>query len=93
MSTRKSKGADRGQRIQDLCRTIWGNWDYDYELDIETDDYEEYQCFVKKDYGTAFGDPLTATMLCKGEEGAWSELERMLEHMAAQVQKKAATNA
>lgn len=47
----------RGQRIEANCKIIWG--DGDYEIDIETDDWENWQCSVKRDYGDEFGPPWT----------------------------------
>lgn len=66
----------RGQRIQANCVTIWGNGDYD--LDLETDDWQTFWAIVKKDFGTYFGPPLTITGVCRSEGHAWSELDRML---------------
>jgi hypothetical protein len=83
-TTMSSEGALQGKRIQDLCQILWGN--YDYELDIETDDWEVYQCIVRKDFGSSFGPPLTMTGLCNSEDEAWNELERMLGLWATQVQ-------
>lgn len=74
----------RGQRIQTNCEIIWGNADYD--LDIETDDWETYACVVKKDFGSHFGPPLTMTGICNSEEQAWRELDRMLDVWARQIQ-------
>lgn len=76
--------SDQGRRIEDYCKIIWGNGDYD--LDIETDDWVDYCCHVKKDFGTSFGPPLTMTGLCRSENGAWNELERMLGIWATQAQ-------
>lgn len=64
------------QRIQNYCETIWGP--DDYEIDTETDDYEKYQAFVKKDYGDSYGPLLTMTPICNSNDRAWNELERML---------------
>ena len=66
----------RGQQIQVYCEIIWGKADYD--IDIETDDWVSYVGIVKKDFGTAFGPPLTITGLCKSSEHVWKELDRML---------------
>lgn len=76
----------RGQRIQANCKTIWGDHN-DYDLDVETDDYVNYACYVKADYGLSFGPPLTATSLCPSEAAAWAELDRMLELWATQVKR------
>jgi hypothetical protein len=74
----------RGQIIQANCKIIWG--DADYDLDVETDDWVTYSCIVKKDFGSHFGPPLTMTGICNSEEHAWRELERMLDVWARQVQ-------
>jgi hypothetical protein len=74
----------RGQRIQTNCKIIWG--DADYELDVETDDWVTYTCVVRKDLGLHFGPPLTMTGICNSEEQAWRELDRMLDVWARQVQ-------
>lgn len=66
----------QGQRIQANCAIIWGNGDYD--LDIERDDWETFWAVVRKDFGTSFGRPLTLTRICRSEEHAWRELDRML---------------
>ena len=68
------------------CEAIWGD-DFEYDLDIETDDYLYYTCHVKKDFGTSFGPPLTMTSLCPSPEAAWAELDRMLSLWAAQVRR------
>jgi hypothetical protein len=39
-----------GQRIQTYCEIIWGKGDYD--VDVETDDWETYYGVVKRDFGT-----------------------------------------
>ncbi|KAJ5267675.1 hypothetical protein N7478_010483 [Penicillium angulare] len=66
----------RGQRIQAHCVIIWGNGAYD--LDLETDDWQTFWAIVKKDFGTYFGPPLTITGICRSENHAWRELDRML---------------
>jgi hypothetical protein len=76
----------QGQRIQANCKIIWGD-DSEYDLDAESDDYINYTCFVRKDYGTSFGPPLTMTGLCYTREGAWAELDRRLKLWARQVQR------
>jgi len=76
--------SERGQRIEANCKIIWGDGDYD--LDIETDDWVNWQCSVKRDYGDEFGPPLTMTGLCNSQDRAWSELNRMLDVWARQVQ-------
>lgn len=76
----------QGQRIQAYCETIWGKGDYTYDIDVETDDWETYQAFVKKDFGLEFGPLLTATGLCNSSEHVYRELERMLGAWARQKQ-------
>ncbi|WEW56613.1 hypothetical protein PRK78_002061 [Emydomyces testavorans] len=74
------------QRITANCEIIWGNvCDYDFACD--TDDYLHYSCSVKKDFGNFFGGPLMITCLCRSEEAAWAELDRMLEFRAKQVKR------
>ncbi len=75
--------ADQGQRIQRNCRLLWG--DGNYELDIETDDWLTYYCYVRKDFGLHFGPLLTMTGACNSSENAWRELDRMLAAMAQQA--------
>jgi hypothetical protein len=76
----------QGQRIEANCKIIWGN-NCEYDFDIETDDYINYICYVKKDFGYSFGPPLTLTSLCHSSEAAWGELDRMLELWAKQVKR------
>lgn len=75
-----------GQRIEANCRTIWGD-NCEYDVDLETDDYVNYVCIVRKDFGLSFGSPLTMTSLCPSEEAAWAELDRMLRSWAQQVKR------
>ncbi|EED18754.1 hypothetical protein TSTA_124730 [Talaromyces stipitatus ATCC 10500] len=72
------------ERIQSNCRIIWGPGDYD--IDIESDDWETYYAVVKRDDGTSFGPPLTMTGVCQSEEHTWRELDRMLDVWARQIQ-------
>ena len=76
----------QGKRIEANCKIIWGN-DCEYDLDIETDDYVNYTCHVRKDFGDSLGPPLTMTSLCPSSEAAWAELDRMLELWATQVKR------
>ena len=75
----------QGQRIEANCKIIWGG-DSEYDLELETDDYEYYSIVVRKDHGDSFGAPLTMTNLCSSKDRAWAELDRMLGLWAAQVQ-------
>lgn len=74
--------SSEAQRIQSLCQLIWGDGDYD--LDLETDDRITYYVVVKKDYGTSFGPLLMMTGICHSEDHAWGELDRMLNTWAKQ---------
>jgi hypothetical protein len=74
----------RGERIERNCKIIWGS-DCDYDLDAETDDWVNYACIVKKDFGSSIGSPLTMTGICPSEEAAWNELDRMLKLWAESV--------
>jgi hypothetical protein len=76
----------QGQRIEANCKIIWGS-NCEYHLNIETDDWVNYICFVKKDFGDSFGPPLTMTSACRSSEAAWAELDRMLELWARQVKR------
>lgn len=75
-----------GQRIEANCKIIRGD-NCDYDLDLETDDWVNYVCVVKKDFGLSFGPLLTMTGLCPSENAAWAELDRMLRLWAQQVQR------
>ena len=74
----------QGQRIQANCRIIWG--DRDYDPDIETDDWLNWSCIVKQELPLGPGPPLTMAGLCPSQELAWQELDRMLHVWAKQVQ-------
>jgi len=78
--------ATQSKNITANCTIIWGAGEYD--IDIETDDYVNYICYVKRDFGNAFGPPLTVTAVCSSSEQAWSELDRMLTVWARQVQSR-----
>ena len=71
------------QRIQTYCGVIWGKGDYD--IDVETDDWDTYYGVVKRDYGTEYGPPLTMTVMCKSTQQVWKELDRMLGAWARQT--------
>jgi hypothetical protein len=74
----------QGKRIERNCKINWGSH-CDYDLDVETDDWVNYVCIVKQDFGSSIGPPLTMTGLCPSEEAAWNELDRMLELWAESV--------
>jgi hypothetical protein len=73
----------RGQRIEANCKTIWGT-DSVYDLSEETDDWINYICYVKKDFGTSFGPVLTLS-ICSSSEAAWNELDRKLDELAKHI--------
>jgi hypothetical protein len=74
----------QGQRIQAYCEIIWGEGEYD--INVETDDWVKLMGVVKKDFGSYFGPPLTITGICNSVEHAWNELDRMLDAWASQIQ-------
>jgi hypothetical protein len=78
-----SAAEDQGKRIQANCKIIWG--DDDYNIDIETDDWTSYLGYVKKDFGFSFGPLLAMTGFCSSREETWDELDRMLGVWAGQV--------
>ena len=75
--------SEKGRRIEEYCKVIWG--EYEYDLDLETDG-DHYSYVVRKDYGTSLGHPLTITGVCNSSGQAGKELERMLKAWADQVQ-------
>ena len=77
----------QGQRIEANCKVIWGS-DSEYELDVESDDTDTYQGFVRKDFGDSIGPPLTMTILCPSSKAAWTELDRMLSYWAKETKRK-----
>ena len=79
----------QGQRVEANCKIIWGS-DCEYDLDIETDDWETWSCWVKKDYGLSFGPPIWGTSLCRSSEAAWQELDETLQSWASQGKEKRA---
>lgn len=74
----------QGQRIHANCEIIWGKGDYD--IDVEHDDWEFYQAFVRRYYGTSLGFPLLMTSIHNSEDRVWRELDEMLD-MAARKHK------
>jgi hypothetical protein len=85
LSEEEARGRAQGERIQAYCRIIWGSCDYDLDIQCDYSSYPTYYCSVCKDFGDAFGPPLTMTGICSSEEQAWRELERMLRVWARQV--------
>jgi hypothetical protein len=81
----EAKGKARGERIEAYCKTIWGNDDYDLEIDNEEN---LYYAWVRKDHGTHYGPLLTDSCLsrpCHSADSACIELERMLAQMCKHV--------
>ena len=74
--------SEQGQRIQANCKVIWGDGDYDF--DIETNDWVNWQCIVKINFGDAYEPLLTMTQLYNSKERAYSELDKMLDVWARQ---------
>lgn len=81
----QTQGRTRHQRIESNCKKIWGA-DKEFDIIIETDDYQYYLCFVRQDYGLSFGPTLVMTNVCNGSDRAWNELDRMLRLWARQVE-------
>jgi hypothetical protein len=76
--------AAQGKRIHAFCKLIWGEADYD--IDLENERCESYWCIVKKDFGDSYGPPLImTTSVCHTENAAFNELERMLRIKADKV--------
>lgn len=76
----------QGERIQANCKIIWGDGDYDLDIESDNSSYPSHLCFVKRDYGLSFGPALTMTGVCSSSEQAWNELDRMLSLWARQKQ-------
>lgn len=72
----KTEGELCGQRIIASCKKIWGA-DKDFDLDIETDDWEHYVCYVREDLTFSLG-PILAMEMGDGPDRPWIELERKL---------------
>lgn len=79
----------QGERIQANCKIIWGDSEYGYEIEVETDDWTIYQGYVKKDFGLSYGPLLIMTGFCSSDENTWKELDRMLDGMAKHKLSKA----
>ena len=63
--------------MQTNCQKIWGS-ETSHDINIETEDFEYYICYVTKDYGDHFRDPLVLATSSKSPDAAWEELDRML---------------
>jgi hypothetical protein len=53
----QTQGSTRYQRIEATCKTIWGA-SKDFDIDLEGDDDDYYQCFVKEDFEVKLGKTL-----------------------------------
>jgi hypothetical protein len=83
--------AARYERIEANCKIIWGDKDYDFEVeggDMFSQSDPGFQIFVREDRGTSWGHFLTATPLYRNQETCWSELDRVLKLDAEEVLKK-----
>lgn len=78
-----SEGEARGERIIANCKIIWG--DCDYDLGLETDDYDYYLAFVRKDYGFKFGDILCMVAATGGPDNVCAQLDQKLSEVARRV--------
>jgi len=79
MPNQKPKATTRGDRIQAYCTLIWGESEYGYDIPVETDDYVNYQTFIRKDFGLSYGDILMASdPSCGSANEAYAELESKL---------------
>jgi hypothetical protein len=81
--------SEYSQRIENYCTIIWGISTNGFELDVETDDWETYSAMVRKDNGDSFGPPLMMTGICRSQDEACEELERMLRTWADQIRSEA----
>jgi hypothetical protein len=78
----------RGQSIEDKCKIIYGN-ECDYDISFETDDYIDYMCYVRKDFGDRLGPLLTMVWGCPSKEAAAVALERQLDYGVQQIRREA----
>lgn len=72
-------------RLQANCALIFGNQVDYYDIDIETEDWEYYHIFVKRDFGDKIGPPIY-TVQGYGEKKVWAKLERGLAELARLVE-------
>ena len=77
----KSFGITQGKRMQANAKIICGN-KTGYNIDLETNYWEWYMGYVKRDFGTPFRPPLAMVGPIEGKERAWAEMERMLAYSA-----------
>lgn len=77
-------GITRSEHFQANCEITWGKGDYD--INIETDDYETFWAVLRKEFDNELGPVLTITGLCDSPEHTLAELDRMLFALAKQVQ-------
>lgn len=69
--------SDRSKRIEANCKNIWGDGDYD--IDVETDDWTTYYGYIKRDFGLSYGPLLLMTAGCRSPDHVFAELDRMLD--------------
>ena len=66
-----------GERIESYCRIIWGEGNYDIDVECDDASYPKYIGVIKRDFGLVLGPPLTVTQVCDSSEQACRELDRM----------------
>lgn len=76
--------SSRWERIQSHCKIIWGR-DRSYDITDEDVGDGNYLMVVREDRGTSFGNALTSVMI-KGYDRAWDELEKLVAGMANAVE-------
>jgi hypothetical protein len=76
---------EQSRRIVATCKKVWGA-NKEFDLSVESDDYDHYVCYAKEDFGDSFSGVLIMTALHYGEERAWQELDKMLAAMAREVE-------
>ena len=84
MTDQKSDDSSRGQRIQEYCKTIWGDGYYDLDFQTEIDDH---YASIRKDLLDSYGPLLLDSGRCSSIDKACDKLERML---AAECKARAA---
>ncbi|KAL4904794.1 hypothetical protein BDW74DRAFT_178369 [Aspergillus multicolor] len=68
--------------VEKGCHKLWGPGTYD--IDVETDDWESFSALIRREHDNELGMPLIMTMLCRSEDAALAELDRMLRLMVQQ---------
>ena len=69
--------ATQGQRIEANCKIVWGSY-CDYDLEVDTDEYEHYWGWVRRDFGDSMGPLLLGTGPWRSEDATWDALDKML---------------